>query len=159
MHAMIFPHLSCCITTWSQSGKKILRPIHSLYKRTLKTLDKKPMRYHHCHIITKYNLLTFDNFVHLANSCLMYKITHNLAPPLLREFVSLCSENIRQTRASTRGNCVAQHRSTEFGRSAFSISTANFWNTIPSAIRQYSTFSSFKSQLKSWLKCNQSFAH
>lgn len=64
------------------------------------------------------------------------------------EFVSLCSDNIRRTRASTRGNCVVQYRSTEFGRSAFSIRAANFWNTIPSNIRQCSTLSSFKSQLK-----------
>ncbi len=55
--------------------------MHSLYKRRLKILDKKPARYHHCHIITKYNLLTLDNFVYLANSRLIYKITHNLTPP------------------------------------------------------------------------------
>lgn len=89
MHSVIFPCLSYCIT-WSQAGKNIVRPMNSLYKTTFKIVDKKPTRYHHCHIITKYNLWTFDNFVYLANSCLMCKITHDLAPPTLTVCFTMC---------------------------------------------------------------------
>ena len=159
MHAMIFPHLSYCITTWSQAGKTTTKPMHSLYKYTLKVLDKKAIKYHHCDIISKYNLLSYDNFVHYANMCLMYRIIHNLAPPPLKEFVSLCSDNIKQTRAAIRGNCIIHLRRTEFGRSAFSIRATNMWNSTPSSIRQSPTFTSFKHQLKLWLKSQQSCSH
>ncbi len=34
----------------------------SLYKQTLKTLDKMSNQYHHCRVLEKYNFLSFDNF-------------------------------------------------------------------------------------------------
>ena len=43
MHAMIFTHISYCYTTWSHTSESTLKPIKSLFKRTLKTLDKKPV--------------------------------------------------------------------------------------------------------------------
>ncbi len=55
----------------------------------------------------------------------MYKIVNNLAPSPLKEFVFSCTENIRQTRASSRGDCATNFRVTDFGRSAFSV---NHWN-------------------------------
>ncbi|KAK0142318.1 putative RNA-directed DNA polymerase from transposon X-element [Merluccius polli] len=64
MHAMIFSHITYCFTTWSQTNLTTLKPIESLYKQTLKTLDQKPNRYHHCHIVQKYNLLNFDSLKH-----------------------------------------------------------------------------------------------
>ncbi len=41
MHATIFPHLSYCLTCWGQAGETVIKPLKSLYKQTLKTLDKK----------------------------------------------------------------------------------------------------------------------
>ena len=40
MHAMIFTHISYCYTTWSHTSESTLKPIKTLFKRTLKTLDK-----------------------------------------------------------------------------------------------------------------------
>ncbi len=40
MNAMIILHLTYCLTSWSSSSN--LRPLESLYKQTMKILDKKP---------------------------------------------------------------------------------------------------------------------
>lgn len=51
VHTMIFPHLSYCITTWSQAGVTTLQPVHIIYKQILKVLDKKPRNHHYCNIL------------------------------------------------------------------------------------------------------------
>ncbi len=56
MDAMIFSNISYCFTSWSQANVTTLKPIETLYKQTLKILDQKPISYHHCNIIIKYNL-------------------------------------------------------------------------------------------------------
>ena len=143
MHSMIFSHISYCFTSWSQTGKNTLAPLQTLYKQTLKVLDKNPLRYHHCKIIQKHYLMTFESFVFLADVCLVYKIINDLAAPALNEFVSLRSDNGRRTRMSNRGDCVVQHRSTDFGTSVFSVATKS-WNSVPSQITEWNNFAGFK---------------
>ena len=53
LNAMIMPHFLYCITSCSQSNKTVLK---SQYKSALKIHDKKPQRYHHCHILNKYEI-------------------------------------------------------------------------------------------------------
>ncbi len=54
MHSMIFSHITYCLTTWSQASNTSLKPILSLYKQTLKVLDKKTIHHtHHCDIKKK----------------------------------------------------------------------------------------------------------
>ncbi len=89
----------------------------------------------------------------------MYKIVNNLAPSPLKEFVFSCTENIRQTRASSRGDCAVNFRATDFGRSAFSVRAVNNWNNLPITIKQCSTLAQFKLHLKLWLKTSQVCDH
>ena len=42
MNAMIISHLIYCLTSRSQASSSTLRPLESLYKQTMKTLNKKP---------------------------------------------------------------------------------------------------------------------
>ncbi len=63
MHATIFSHRSYCLTCWGQAGETVIKPVKSLYKQTLKTLDKKPKQQHHCRVLEKYKCLSFDNFI------------------------------------------------------------------------------------------------
>ncbi len=50
MHSMIFSHITYYLTLWSQASNTSLKPILSIYKQTLKVLDKKTIHYHHCDI-------------------------------------------------------------------------------------------------------------
>ena len=153
---MIFSHFTYCLTTWSQAGNTALKPLFSLYKKTIKVLDKKSNDYHHCHILSKYKLLNLENLIKYAHLCLIYKIIHGLAPPVLNQFIKVVSTS---TRSAARGDCLVQFRKSAFGQSAFSVRAAHEWNSIPADIRNISSYVSFKSFLKRWLISGQNCQH
>ena len=159
MHAMIFSHITYCFTTWSQANQTTLKPIESLYKQTLKTLDQKPNRYHHCHIVQKYNLFTFDSFKHFLDACLIFKIINGLAPPPLNRFIKRNESGLRTTRATARGDCEVPFRQSVFGETVFSVRGSHHWNSLPNEIRVTTNYSTFKFNLKRWLKANQICNH
>lgn len=47
------------------------------------------------YIIQKYNLPMFENFVWFAEARFVYKVINGLAPPPLKQFIILCSDNKR----------------------------------------------------------------
>jgi len=77
LNAMIVPHFRYCMTSWSQATKTALKPLESLYKTSLKIHDQKSRRFHHCHILVKYQFLSFENLIIHTNLCLMYKILYD----------------------------------------------------------------------------------
>lgn len=160
MHAMILSHFTYCITNWSLSTNSALEPLQSLYKQALKILDKKPVSYHYCNIVKKYGLLTFEIFILFSNVTLVNKIFHDLAPHPLRMFVKSCEEaGPRTTRASSRGDCYVNFRSSTFGQNCFSVKSAGMWNSLPLTVRESSTLQQFKFKLKKWLKDGQICDH
>lgn len=68
---------SICNRTWSHTSKSCLKPIKSLIKRTLKTLDKKTIYYHYCKMTNKCKIL--DQL--FKDVCLIYQVLNGLAPP------------------------------------------------------------------------------
>ncbi len=66
---------------------------------------------HSCLILNMSTTVVFF-FIFSANVCLMYKLFHDLAPPPLKQCVTFCKENIRQTRSS--GDCLTKLRTISF---------------------------------------------
>ena len=159
MHSMIFSHMSYCLTSWSQANHTTLKPLQSLYKQTLKVLDKKPRQFHHCAILRKHNLVSWENMIKHKNACLFYKIIHGMAPPPLREFVTIRTNQHRITRGVMRGDCIIPFRKSTFSQSAFSVAASREWNNIPTCIRDLNTYRSFSSNLKQWLIDNMICQH
>lgn len=89
---MIISHIDYCLTTWSLACPTTLKNIESLYKKALKTLDKKTLSHHYCRILKKHRLLEFKNMINLKSACLLYKVLHSLAPPPLKEFIKSVRE-------------------------------------------------------------------
>lgn len=159
MFSMIFSHLTYCLTVWSHAKVTALKPIHTLYKRTVKTLDRKPNSYHHCSILQKHNILSWENMVKYAHLCLIYKIIHGLSSPPLSQFVQVRGSQRIRTRGAERGDCIIPSRDSVFGKSTFSVLAAHEWNNTPITIKNCNTYISFKIQLKKWLMENQSCQH
>lgn len=67
MHSMILSHVTYCLPIWSHASVTSLKPLQSLYKRTVKILDKKPIVSHHCPILQKHRLLSWENMVKYSN--------------------------------------------------------------------------------------------
>lgn len=87
-NAMIIPHFTYCLSCWSQANETTLIPLRSLYNQTLKILDRKPLRQHHCNIISKYKILSFDNLILYSNLRIVFKIVNNIAPPSLKNLLN-----------------------------------------------------------------------
>ena len=132
------------------SGSTIVKPAELLYKKPLKTLDKKPLSYHHCNILEKYNLMSFDNFCKFSSFCLFYKV---LAPPPLQEFIKY--QQTLVTRAVVNRDVEVPFRKTSFSHNALSIKGNALWNTI----RECPPLATFKSHDKAWLRANQTCNH
>ncbi len=159
MFSMVISHMTFCLTTWSQASSVTLKPLESLYKRTLKVFDKKSVHYHHCPILKKYNLLSWENMIKYANVCLMYKIIYGLSSPPLGQLVCIRTTDYRLTRGALRGDCIIPLRRSKFSQSAFSVKAAREWNTIPTTIRDLDTYALFRVQLKNWLISTQICQH
>ncbi len=159
MDAMIFSNISYCFTSWSQANVTNLKPIETLYKQTLQILDQKPISYHHCNIIIKYNLFNFDSFLHYLDAGLIFKIVHGLAPPPLGEFIQQKSSSGRATRIATRGDCVVPYRRSKFGQTVFTVRASNYWNCLPAELRESTSYLAFKFTLKKWIKNTQTCNH
>ncbi len=127
LHAMIFSHLSYCITSWTMVGSTTLKPVEIVFKKALKILDKKPLSYHHCNILDKYNLLSFDNFCKFSYSCLFYKTLNGLAPPCLQDFFKY--RQTRVTRAMANKDVEVPFRKTAFSHNALSLKGSALWNS------------------------------
>ncbi len=80
LYTMIFSHIEYCFINWSLTSTTTLKSIESLFKKAIKTFDKKALSFHHCDILERHTFLSFDNFKHLKYACLVYKVLHNLAP-------------------------------------------------------------------------------
>jgi len=158
MHSMVISHITYCLTTWSHASATTLKPLQSLYKRTLKTLDKKKVLSHHCPILKKYNLLSWDNLIKYVHVCLMYKIIHGLTSPPLKQFVTTRT-GYRLTRGAARGDCIVPLRKSAFSHAAFSVQAAVDWNYIPVSIRELQSFNSFKAETKKWYITTQLCQH
>ena len=71
MHAMIFSCINYCFTTWTHTTETVLKPIKSLFKKIVKILDRKPMHFHYCIILKKFNILDLDSYQIFMDVCLI----------------------------------------------------------------------------------------
>lgn len=160
LNAMIIPHFLYCITSWSQACKTVIKPLESLYKNCLKIHDKKTRYYHHCQILVKYDILSFDNLIKHSNVSLLHKIIYSATAPPLKKFVTLCSEKtVRTTRSVTRGECSFPQCKTQFGSSSFSCVAMRQWNTLPTEHILCTDSHTFSCLTKSWLLSKQVCTH
>lgn len=159
-NAMILSYFHYCISCWSQASKSVLKPIRSLHKQALKILDRKSRQYHHCDILNKYKMLSFDNLMLYSDVRLVYKIIHNTAPPPLKNFVKLRSEHtVRASRSVSSGDCNIPKRSSAFAQSAFSFKAIKSWNNLPTYLKLCTDFNVFSSEVKKWILRNQTCQH
>ena len=153
-HAMILSHLSYFITVWGQASQTTIKPVTSLYKQALKIMDQKPITSHHCLIVQKYKLLSFDNFIKFSFLKIIFKCANDLAPSVLCPFVMKT-----KTRSAVSGNCTVEGHKSSFGQSCFSIIGTRFWNNLQIELKTQTELKTFNNKVKHWLKVNQGCDH
>ncbi len=98
----------------------------------------------------------------LADASLVCKVISDL-PPFMKDFISLFSLGKKRkrkefislhtdkwgtTRMTKRADCVIQHKSTEFGRSAALVTATNLLSSVPHYVRECCSFADFKFKVK-----------
>ena len=116
MDAMIMSHLTYCMTSWGQTNSLSLKPLATLYKRTLKVLDQKPNSSHYCTILNNRKLLSWEDVIKYKNICLVFKILHITAPPPLNSSIIQPKSSNQVTRGTTRGDLLIPFRKSTFGK-------------------------------------------
>lgn len=117
------------------------------------------MKWHHCKILKKYKLLSFDSFIKFSFITLNFKRVNNFSPAVLCPYVTKMNTNRIATRGSTNGNCRVAQRKTTFGQSSFSVKGKHFWNALPTEIKIQPDLKTFNEKVKHWLKLNQTCDH
>ena len=122
------------MTSWGQTNSLSLKPLATLYQRTLKVLDQKPSSSHHCTILNNRKLLSWEDVIKYKNICLVVKILHNTAPPPLKSFIIQGNSSSQITRSTTRGDLLIPFRKSTFGQQSFSVRAIRNWNSLPTTI-------------------------
>ena len=96
-------------------------------------------------------------FTNLRN---IFKIVNNIAPPPLKKFVQLFSEQTTRTSRSTvHRNCAVPKRSSAFAQTAFSFKTIKQWNQLPDSLKCSVDLNIFSRNLKKYILDNQLCQH
>ena len=159
MDAMIVSHLTYCLTTWGHTNSSSLKPLATLYNRTVKVLDRKPNSTHHCTILNNRKLLSWEDTIKYKNICLVHKILHNTAPPPLNSLTILRNNSSQNTRSMTRGDLLVPFRKSTFGQLSFSVVAIKNWNSLPAHLKDIHTYATFTKHLKTWLSDNYNCKH
>jgi len=69
-------------------------------------MDQKSVRWHHCIILRKHNILSFDSFVSFSFLKIIFKCVNNLAPEISCQLIEKQKSGIR-TGGTINGNCIA----------------------------------------------------
>ena len=83
--------------SWSQTSGETLQP-------RIKTLDKRPIRSHHCDVLGDLNMLSFDNYIALSYINITDKCLHGQAPQALCDLIQAMQAAGRSTRGAAAGN-------------------------------------------------------
>ncbi len=86
MNSMIIPHFTYCMTTWTQTCWSFLKPVEIIYKQTLKVLGKKNC-FHHCSILTKFSILSWEHLIQFADLVPIFKILNGFTPPVFKDYI------------------------------------------------------------------------
>lgn len=85
---------------------------------TIKILDRKQITAHHCHVVQKLNMLSFDSLINFASFKLIHKCPHNQAPQVLSDLMAPLRVSGSVTRGAADGNCEVHMCKSSFGQIA-----------------------------------------
>lgn len=109
--------------------------MQTLFRQTLKALNKKPQHSHHCRILEKYKFMSCKYVRLFCNLCLVHTIVNDLALPPLSDFMHTRPlEMIQSVRISSGKMCILFHQ-TATGKLAFSVKATNEWKILPDDVR------------------------
>ena len=142
-YAYIQPDIDYASTCWDLASKNCLKPLQSLYRRSLKLilLRSSSLEISHYRVL---KILPFNMRCRYNKGVFMYKIMNNLAPAYLCERFPL--KNIRDKIA-----IVTPRPRTDLFMSSLMYSGSALWKEIPIYLKNKNSLSSFKNAYHKYL--------
>lgn len=127
---------------------------------------RKTQHYHHCALLPKHKLLSWDNSIKNTEVCLFYIIIDGLSSPPLNQFVQIRTSSQRVTWGSVRGEGIISLRRSALSQSAFRVTVRNETLShnvgqcfISNFYREASTFNLFKKHIRNGFLSQQTCSH
>lgn len=117
-------------------------------------LDRKPIRSHHCHVLKKLNLFSFDHLIKSANIKLIFKSLNNQAPQGLSGLLVPFWVSGSVTRGVFAANSKEPFSTPSLGQMA-SVWGIKMWNSLPTEVKLDHDWDHFRLKLKQFLKRDQ----
>ena len=141
--AYIQPDIDYASTCWDLASKSCLKPLESLYRRSIKLIPLKSSSLLN-EDYKKLNILPLNLRFRFNKGVFMYKVMKNLAPPYLYEKFPV--KNIRG-----KSIIFTPRPRTDLFMSSLVHSGSKIWNELPEHLKQKSSLSLFKKAYQSYL--------
>ena len=141
-HSYIQPDIDFASTCWDLASKVSLKPLESLFRRSIKLVLHKSSLQNSDYKALK--ILPFQKKCYLNKATFMYKIMTCIAPPYLSKRFKLIHSRFKDVVFIPRPR-------TDLFMTSLTFSGAKLWNDMPRFLKNKSTLFSFKIALKRYL--------
>ncbi len=152
IHAFITTRLDYCNSILYGLPSTVLQKLQYVQNSAARLLTRSPSRDHITPILRQLHWLPVKQRIHFKILLITYKALNNLAPSYLTDL--LCRHSPTRRLRSTDANLltpITKSKLRTLGDRAFAIAAPTLWNSLPLAIRNSDSLSSFKSTLKTHL--------
>ena len=135
--------LTYCMPVWGGADQGGVQDLQVLQNRAAQLVLNLPPRSNRNLMYDKLNWMTVSQLVVYHSVIAVYRIRQSKEPEYLADL--LCRDNFR-------GRIVVPITDLTLCRKSFCFRAAEDWNSIPEAIRKIQKISSFKKELRKWIK-------
>ena len=153
IEALVFPHLSYCITVWAGCGEIQKRRIQKIINHSAQIVKGVGRSAHVTQILRELNWPSVDDLVAERDIAIMHWLLHHdQSTAGLRERVMYRSDvSARETRATEAGQLQLPSVETELARKFFFCRAVKQWNRAPADVREARTAAGSRRAARKWL--------
>ena len=149
-NALILPHLTYCITIWGKTFKKYTNEIILIQKKILRIIAHSPPIAHTAPLFARYNILHFNHLYTYHTLLLAHKLYYNNLPSIMQ--TALLSQQTQNYHLRNQNNIPLNFRNFTLSRIGAKYNLPRVFNNIPINMKSISSFTTFKKQIKIYLK-------
>ena len=145
-----FPYLTYYVEVWGTAPKKYLDPLIIIRKKNCSHYHFFSVFFHTDPIFKDLNLLPISKLVTQRIGLLMFKYSIHSLPSVIEDLFT-CNTSVSNHNTRNKSKLRQPRSNYEYMYKNISFSGVYIWNKIQDHINAYSTYSTFKDALKSFL--------